>query len=70
MEHARSFILWNGWEMDEMKIAKFNCRSFAYGGVYMIFIIGVITSLLAEGHNNSTRFNEKNQVAYVEANNS
>ncbi|EFE88086.1 hypothetical protein BIFBRE_05065 [Bifidobacterium breve DSM 20213 = JCM 1192] len=41
MEHARSFILWNGWEMDEMMIANFQCRSFAYGGVYVILIIGV-----------------------------
>ena len=51
MEHARSFILWNGWEMDEMMIANFQCRSFAYGGVYVILIMGVMTSLLAEGHN-------------------
>ena len=59
MEHARSFILWNGWEMDEMMVANFQCRSFAYGGVYVILIMGVMTSLLTEGHNNSTRLNEE-----------
>ena len=59
MEHAQSFILWNGWEMDEMMVANFQCRSSAYGGVYVILIMGVMTCLLAEGHNNLTKLNEE-----------
>jgi hypothetical protein len=30
--NVRSFILWNGWWMNEMMVAKFRCSSLAYGG--------------------------------------